>query len=294
VPGASEQCSNDLRVTQTAKTDTTFTRVYTGEINTAGTGAGPADLRLFAQAVTGTGLVSSRTNESALFQVLHETATLASPKMATSLLLKPLDRPPTFGAQVRVSAILSDSFGKPIGNKPVTLTLGGARAERRTDPDTGEATALLPANAPPGYPHGMTAAFAEDVGYLESAEEQRISIERARTELRSCAVPCDLSLSHVVASLFADPGRAWEHPLNEQLITIELGDCGRRATQSDARGRVLVFDPLDCLGGGTVRLTYGGDERYLPSSLCFTAGLGATDCPPLAGHSILSLDAIQR
>jgi hypothetical protein len=79
---------------------------YTASIDTSGTGANPQSVRLFVQAVSGTGLVSLATNNGAYYQFVPETATLGNPKAATSLTLQPPATPyvATYRSHLTVSS----------------------------------------------------------------------------------------------------------------------------------------------------------------------------------------------
>src|SRR5205823_6273914 len=160
---------------------------YTGSIDTSGTGANPESVRLFVQAVSGTGLVSLTTDNGAYYQFVPETATLANPKAATSLALQPPATPyvATYRSRFTVSALLSDAVTRaPIGNRGVTFTLGRASARALTDATTGVATATLPVLvAPDAPPPRVTVGFAEDPNFLGSGDARDVTIARAPTML---------------------------------------------------------------------------------------------------------------
>ncbi|HEU5318600.1 MAG TPA: hypothetical protein VFX49_20980, partial [Chloroflexota bacterium] len=193
---------------------------YTGEIDTAGTGAAPGDVRFFVQVVGGTGLVSTATNNGQFYAAVTQTATIAAPKAATALALR-APGSAAYRSVIEVEATLT-SGGAPIAGKLVVFSLGSARVGATTGPG-GVALARLPVDVfPRSAVYQVTASFAEDIGYLAAGASADLTVSAADTTLTppGGAVSTEYSGSVVLARL--DAGHA-RRVLDSQPVLISLG-----------------------------------------------------------------------
>src|SRR5262249_14314885 len=117
---------SSLQLTQTSNVSNAvgLIRHYTGSIDTTGTGAAITSLQLFPQPDSGTGLVSGSPNNGQYFSFVPSTASLGSPKVATTLAFDPSNvYTPTYRAKLTVSATLTNSAtGAAIAGKIVSFT----------------------------------------------------------------------------------------------------------------------------------------------------------------------------
>ncbi len=235
---------------------------YTGDIETAGTGAAPSDVRLLIQAVGGNGLVSYRTGQGNLLGIASETATATSPKIATSLALTaPATATATYGTSINVSARLTDPSGAPLSGKTVSFKLEGAREKATTDA-TGTATASLGvAVYPSPAPYQIEASFAEDAADLGSGASQDVLVVKGDSSFALATAPStQYSDQAVVATL-----RSGAQLLDGRPVIIRLPDGRAVGLLTDGFGRV-IFDTLDfggvAAGVYNASLTFGGDDGH--------------------------------
>src|SRR5262249_52970079 len=249
-------------------------RHYTGSIDTTSTGASVTSLRLFAQAVSGTGLVSWATNNGAYYRFIQETATLAAPPSTTSRACEQAGGyVATYRSTITVSAILTNAVSHaPIAGRAVTFTLGRSSRSATTDAN-GRATAGLPVLvAPDSPPPRVTVGFAEDQTLLGSGDRRDVTINPAPTLFIGTPTTLLSGSGAVVPALSVQPP-AGNKPLREIGVRITLPDGRTLDTLTDGFGRVLL-DTLDFEGlqPGTyaTRLDFFGNDRYVPATLTLT------------------------
>ena len=143
-------------------------------------GAGFAtNLRFMAQAVNGVGLVTLDDALGAYYTVAGPASVTPIVQAATTLVLT---APPAavFGSTASVSAMVS-AGGTPVGNVPVTFTLGSTTVSSTTFPN-GTATATLPVTGLPG-PTSVRASFAGTNTFLASSASAAFTVAKSPTNL---------------------------------------------------------------------------------------------------------------
>jgi len=233
-----------------------FARVYQGTIPLGGTNAN--DLRVVIQAAGGNGLVTWASNDGAYYRVPNETATIDSPKIATTLSLT-VPASGAYRTTVPVSAVLT-AAGAPLAGKPVAFRSGGIRVNATTDAN-GLATASLFLASAPGTAN-VSVGFAEDQQYLGSGAQVQISITKAPTTLTAVdQAPFPTGGSTLLATL---RGNSELLPLQPVVLT---GGGKTVQTYTDGYGRVRL-DTTDGFPTGAyeIAISYAGNDRYLPAA----------------------------
>ncbi len=251
-----------------------FVRHYTGDIDTASTGAQPTDVQVFIQAASGTGLVTRVTNDGAYYSVLPVTVTASAPKIGTSLALQASSPSTTYRSVIPVTATLTDATGKGVPNKVVSFTLPGSAVSALTDAG-GVASAKLHADVlPSAEPYTIAAAFEEDLDpqvspqYLGASDSKDILVVPAPTAfIPSGLSTIEYSNSAVIATLTSQ-GEA----VKEQPVTISLDATHSLTSITDTAGGV-VFDTMDfgqvapLSTPYTVTISYPGTAARSPNSI---------------------------
>ncbi len=238
---------------------------YVGFIDTAATAADPTDVRLFIQAVGGTGLVSVASNQGAYYRIVNQTVSAAAPKIGTTLTLQ-APAPAAYASRIPLSARLADPSGNPVSGKTIKFDLGGTASSATTGLD-GTASGSLLVSAEPGS-YQVTADFVEDLSFLASSASQPITVTPATATLAPAGsfLAVENSDSVVIATLTAGTVR-----LHEQPVVIGLGAAGSVGVITDGFGNVLFDTALfgGCLPPGTypVALSYPGNTFYTSASL---------------------------
>ena len=247
-------------------TGNAVTRTFTADVNPGGAPLG--DVRAFVQVVGGNGLVSMNTNDGEYYRfVAPSTATIQTPKQSTVLAISAPASAAYLGSAT-VKATLTGA-GAGLGGLPVTITLGGQRADVLTNA-SGIATVTFTVRTLPGDTT-ITAGFAEDATHLAAGTEAPFHVARATATLDAGAPTVQYTESEVVATLSlggaSDP----------QSVTLTAN--GKTiSVLSDALGRIRL-DARDLLlpGANAVTIAFDGNDRFAPISLTRTITMTAED-----------------
>jgi hypothetical protein len=280
-PGNTASCPN-AGVTVVSRDANSFTRHYFADIETAGTGAAPADLRLLIQAVTGTGLVSMRLNDGQYFQVIPRTATVSSPKKSTVLRLSPPVNPTPFDHTATFSANLVLKGDVPIADQTVLFTVGSQQKTALTDREGIARVSMVLQGLPNTYQ--VVAAFAETPSLLPSSTSSDLKIVKKETRVAFGPTPflatlrdADNRLMREQMLFFTVTG----HGVSQTVASLTTANgVGRLSGLTVPPGsysvtvRFLGQVPYDDTGL-TANIV---DERYSPSSATTTLVVDRT--PP--------------
>ena len=210
--GNTASCAN-ARFTSDTSNPNAFFRHYLADLDTTGTGAAPKDLRVLIQAVTGTGLISVRTNDGQYFQVVPRTATIASPKNATALTLTPPSNPTAYDHRVSFTARLTTPGNSNIqlGGRTIQFRVGSQQKRAQTGPDGSATVSLIMQELPNAYQ--VIASFDETPDLLASKATTGLTVRKKGTSLTPGATP-------YLVTLRDEDGQA----LREQTVYFTFDD----------------------------------------------------------------------
>ncbi len=248
----------------------TFERHYSGDIETVGTAASPADLRILIQAVTGTGLVSVAANNGLYYQVV-QAPTISTPKDATKLTLTPPSTPAPYDHSATFSASLLDLHTLKPADGQVIFTVGSQQVAVQTV--NGTATATLTILGLPGA-YKVTAAFAETSTLLGTTASADYTVLKKATSLAFGTTPFLVTLTDADGHLLRDEAVFFYVNGNgtSQTISAQTGRDGVAqlrglnlpAGSYTVTAYFLSPDKPDGIpfGGGKFSVS---DDRYSPS-----------------------------
>jgi hypothetical protein len=248
-----------------------FERHYSADIETAGTGAAPADLRFLVQAVTGTGLVSLAANNGLYFQLV-QSATISSPKHSTALTLAPPSTPGPYDHVATFSATLRDLKTVQVANGQIIFTVGSQRVVAQTT--NGTATASITILGLPGA-YQVKAAFVETGTLLGTTASADYAVVKKATSLAFGTTPFLVTLTDADAHLMRDQTVFFNVAGNglSQTISAQTSRDGvaqlRGLTLPTGAYTVTAYF-LGDIPFDTDKVAKLSDARYLPSSVSTT------------------------
>jgi hypothetical protein len=227
-------------------------RVWKGRLASA-----PPDLRYFAQAASGVGLVTLDDNRGGYYGVI------GAPAAITSFALDPLPGGATFGDTIVISGTLS-AGGVPVAGKLVTLNVGGTTQVGMTDA-SGRVSVQVPGIAATGT-FQVTAAFAGDEATSPSSASTPLVVGKATSTLTALAT-AGATLNGVVN----DNGV----PLQGESVAFAVDGPGGPRTIfaiADYRGEATLPPPTGLPAGSyTVsQALYAGNSKYASTSISLT------------------------
>jgi hypothetical protein len=187
-PTTTASCANAFFF-GTAAVPGSFVRHYVGDIDpSVFPGASITDLKLAFQAVTGTGLVSTRDNDGKYFSFVPESASIGNPKATTSVTINALPSPITYALNSTFTATLSSSRANcSIDNQPMTFNIGSQVQTVNTNGGTASATFNVQ-EVPSNYT--LIVTFGENATCLGSSAFQKpVTVAKQATRLRFGATP---------------------------------------------------------------------------------------------------------
>jgi hypothetical protein len=227
----------DAVVISTATAPGSFVRHYSGDLDPSVFGTtNLSSLRLALQAVTGTGLVSTRNNDGLYYSFVPPTATLANPKATTSITIGALTGSLTYGQDATFTATLhSASPSCSTANQPLTFNIGSQVKTVNTDTGGNASATINLLEVPSTY--SLMVRFAETPTCLgSSAPAQSVTIAKQATSLMfSTSTPYIATLT--VADSNNTPMRdRWVYFTFNGTSTAGATVTATRSAQTDANG----------------------------------------------------------
>ncbi|MBV9893331.1 MAG: hypothetical protein JO020_04090 [Chloroflexi bacterium] len=297
-PTTTASCANAFFLNSSSAPGS-LVRHYFGDIDpSAFPGATAADLQLAIQAVTGTGLVSSRNNDGRYFSLVTQTATIGNPKARTSVTISTLPSPITYGLNATFSATLNSNRANcSASGQPLTFNIGSQVQTVNTNAG-GTASATFNVQEVPAN-YALIVTFAENASCLgSSALQTPATVNKEATNLRFGATP--------YLAILTDANGT---PMRERFVYFTFSGTSSsgaavnatRAVETNANGlaelrgmsvpagtynvRVTFPGTIPTAGGGTINLT---DPYYLASSATTTVTADRT--PPTCLLTSISYD----
>jgi hypothetical protein len=288
-PGTTASCLNARERRTFTNSPSSFERHYSADIETAGTAASPADLRLLVQAVTGTGLVSVAANNGQYYQVV-QSPTISTPKHSTVLTLTPPSTPSAYDHSATFSATLRDLTTQLPANGQIIFTVGSQQVAAQTT--NGTATATLTIMGFPGA-YQVKAAFVETPTLLGATASHDYAIVKKATSLAFGITPFLVKLTDADGHLMRDQtvffnvtGSAVPQTLSAQ--TGRDGVAQLRGLNVPAGTYTVTAFFLGAIPFDTGGLANLSDERYSASSVSTT--LVADKAGPTCSITAVGID----
>ncbi|EDY82808.1 hypothetical protein VDG1235_2431 [Verrucomicrobiia bacterium DG1235] len=225
-------------------------------------GAAPESLRFMVQAVSGTGLVSLRTNYGHYFSVEVESTATRTPTTLSFLSSTPESG--AYGDTISVATVLKDHEGNPLAERSVGLRVGTSKSLGMTD-ELGQVSFTLDLTTRPTTGLILQAYFEGDVDHLASSAEANVDVLKQSTTLSFINPPRvsePVLGSGIVVSLVDGAGT----PLKERTVFF-LVDYGSskmgHSVITDLSGRADLAEVLLPFGEATISAYF--NDIVLPS-----------------------------
>lgn len=237
--------------------------LYTGHL-VVPDGHTAAQLRLIAQAATGTGVVAWDANDGAYWSVVP--AAGGVPAATTTLVLDPANpAAATFGTSITVGATLSGA--SPASGQVVLLSAAGSSLAGVTDA-FGHVSVTLPVTAPAGS-SSVSASFAGDAANLPSSAAGALTVVKAAPTL----VIGGLTSGHpgTPNEITATLTDALGAPMPQRAIAFTVAnpqtpDVAQTRVVTTNRLGIAALGPITVTGGSyTVRAVFGDQVAILPT-----------------------------
>jgi hypothetical protein len=297
-PTTTKSCAG-AAFTTTATVPGSFVRHYVGDIDPSVFGStNLSALRLAFQAVTATGLVSTRDNDGLYYIFVPPTATIRSPKANTSITANALPAPITYGLNATFSASLqSTSSNCSPANQALTFNLG-SQVQTVTTDASGSASATFSVLEKPAN-YTLIVRFVETPTCLgSSAVVTPATVVKEATSLKFGATP--------YVAVLVDANNT---PMRERWVYFNFSGTSTagatvnasRSAQTDANGVAELHGMSVPDGAYTVKATFPGsiptasgpinlsDPYYLASSVT-TTQVAVDRTPPTCTFTSLSPD----
>ncbi|MET0205286.1 MAG: C25 family cysteine peptidase, partial [Casimicrobiaceae bacterium] len=222
----------------------------------------PANLKYFAQAVSGVGLVARDDNAGAYFALSAPTPT------ATAIALISPPQSATVGDSLNVTAKLAHAGGTALGGKMVSVSVGGA-AQLGTTGSDGTVTVKMPIVAAAGS-YQITAAFAGDEIFGPSSTTSPLAL----VKVTPTPTPVSPSVASAGINVTAALGGTTTAPQQIPVAFTVTGPGGTTTIYAitDESGNATLPPPSG-LPAGTYTVTqasFGGDATYAPTTIALS------------------------
>jgi RHS repeat-associated protein len=169
-----------------------------------------------------------------------------------------------FGGAIRLSVLLTDGTGNPLGGRAISFGFGGQTAPATTD---GNGVATISTSALPVGQSAVAASFAGEKNYQAAQLSANVTVLPAPTLLRYTGsnLVTALGQQQVSAVLTNSLGTT---PVAGRTVTFRLNGVSATGVTnaSGSATATLNFAMALTTGSGQLQINFAGDSNYQPSS----------------------------